>query len=63
MKKITQKPKLIKVRNTLNPDEIYWSFPGETKDIDGVTFIPVIKNMGIRDTPFWMRKDSMEIVK
>jgi len=63
MKKITQKPKLIKVRNKLNPDEIYWSFPGETKDIDGVTFIPVIKNMGIRDTPFWMRKDSMEIVK
>ena len=63
MNKITQKPKLIKVRNKLNPDEIYWSFPGETKDIDGVTFIPVIKNMGIRDTPFWMRKDSMEIVK
>ena len=63
MKKITQKPKLITVRNKLNPDEIYWSFPGETKDIDGVTFIPVIKNMGIRDTPFWMRKDSMEIVK
>ena len=63
MKKITQKPKLIKFRNKLNPDEIYWSFPGETKDIDGVTFIPVIKNMGIRDTPFWMRKDSMEIVK
>ena len=63
MKKITQKPNLIKVRNKQNPDEIYWSFPGETKDIDGVTFIPVIKNMGIRDTPFWMRKDSMEIVK
>ena len=63
MKKITQKPKLIKVRNKLNPDEIYWSLPGETKDIDGITFIPVIKNMGIRDTTFWMRKDSMEIVK
>jgi hypothetical protein len=63
MKKLTQKPKLIKVRNKLNHEEIYWTFPGETKDIDGVTFIPVIKNMAIRDTPFWMRKDSMEQVK
>jgi len=63
MKKLTQKPKLIKVRNKLNHEEIYWTFPGETKDIDGVTFIPVIKNMAIRDTTFWMRKDSMEQVK
>lgn len=63
MKKVNKQPKMIKVRNKLNHDEIYWSIPGETKDIDGVTFIPVIKNIEIRDTPFWMRKDSMEQVK
>ena len=62
MKKSNQ-PKLIKVRNKLNREEIYWTFPGETKDIDGVTFIPVIKNIGIRETPHWMRKDIMEQVK
>jgi len=62
MKKVTKKPQLIKVRNRVDK-EVYWTFPGETRDIDGVTFIPVIKNVGIRETPLWMRKDTMEQVK
>jgi hypothetical protein len=61
--KTLNKPQIRKVRNKLNHDEVYFTYFGETKDIDGVTFIPVFKNVGIRDTVRWMKKDSMELVK
>lgn len=61
MKTIERKP--IKMRNKLRKDEIYYVLPGETKEVDGVQFVYVIKNYGIRETPKLMRKDSLEVVK
>lgn len=61
MKKVENKP--IKMRNKLNPSEFYWLLPEQTKEIDGVQFVAVLRNVMIRETPFWMRKDSLEKVK
>ena len=61
MKTIDKKP--IKMRNKLRKDEIYYVLPGETKEVDGVQFVYVIKNYGIRETPKLMRKDSLEKFK
>ena len=61
MKTIDKKP--IKMRNKLRKDEIYYVLPGETKEVDGVQFVYVIKNYGIRETPKLMRKDSLEVAK
>jgi hypothetical protein len=64
MKKNRQLP-LRKVRplNGLANDIYYTSNSWETKEIEGVTFIYVIKNIGIRETPKLMRKDAMEYLK
>ena len=43
--------------------ENYYVCSPETKEIDGVTFVYVIKNIGIRETPKLMRKDSLEYIK
>ena len=43
--------------------EIYYVCGPEIKEIDGVQFVYVIKNIGIRETPKLMRKDSLEYVK
>jgi hypothetical protein len=61
MKQTETKP--IKMCNKLNPSEFYWLLPEQTKEIDGVQFVAVLRNAAIRGTPFWMRKDSLEKVK
>jgi hypothetical protein len=63
--KTLKKPQLQvrKVRNKLNPDDIYYTYLGEIKEIDGIPFIPVFKNVGMRDMIHWMRKDTMEVIK
>ena len=61
MKTITKKP--VKMRNKIRKDEVYYVLPGETKEVDGVEFVYVIKNYGIRETPKLMRKDSLEYLK
>jgi hypothetical protein len=48
------------VKTTL---ENYYVVSNEIKEIDGVAFVYVIKNIGIRETPKLMRKDSLEYVK
>ena len=58
----TEKPFIKKVR-VKTTHEIYHVCLPETKEIDGVTFVYVIKNIGIRETPKLMRKDSLEYIK
>jgi len=53
---------LKRVRVITNGDIYYTDKSWETKDVDGVTFVYVIKNTGIRETPKLMRKDSLEFV-
>ena len=61
MKTLNRKP--IKMRNKIRKGEIYFVLPGETKEVDGVEFVYVIKNIGLRETPKLMRKDSLELAK
>jgi hypothetical protein len=58
----TEKPSIKKVR-VKTTHEIYHVCTPETKEIDGVTFVYVIKNIGIRETPKLMRKESLEYIK
>jgi len=53
----------IKKARVKTTQETYYVCGPETKEIDGVQFVYVIKNIGIRDTPKLMRKDSLEYVK
>jgi hypothetical protein len=65
MKKVKSKnlPSIRKVRNRLHQDEIYYTQSDwQTKEIDGVTFIPVLKQP-TQNQIFWMKKDNMEYVK
>jgi hypothetical protein len=57
-----EKPFIKKVR-VKTTQEIYYVCTPETKEIDDVTFVYVIKNIGIRETPKLMRKDSLEYIK
>ena len=58
------KPIFRKVCNLRDKSDVYYtSSEWETKEIDGVAFIYVTKNLGMRDTPKLMRKDSVEYVK
>jgi hypothetical protein len=53
-----------KVRSKFNPSDIFYTNPTwETKEVEGVVFIYVIKNFGIRETPKLMRKESLEFVR
>lgn len=61
MKTLNKNP--IKMRNVFRKDEVYYALPGEVKEVDGVQFVYVIKNIGIRETPKLMRKDSLEKCK
>lgn len=61
--KVKAVPMMRKVRVITNGEIYYTDNRWETKDIDGVKFIYVIKNIGIRETPKLMRKDSLETVK
>jgi len=60
MKTEKQYIKKVRVKTTL---ENYYICSPETKEIDGVQFVYVIKNIGIRETPKLMRKESLEYVK
>jgi len=60
MKTEKQYIKKVRVKTTL---ENYYVCSPETKEIDGVQFVYVIKNIGIRETPKLMRKESLEYVK
>jgi hypothetical protein len=66
MKKSYQKPKEIlqKVRNRLHIDEVYYTYSHwPVKDIDGVAFLPIIKEVSEHPKVFYMRKDNLEYVK
>ena len=55
---------LKKVRPLGNLEDIYYTYSNwDTKLIDGVEYVYVIKNVVIRDTPKLMRKDNLETVK
>ena len=58
----TEKPTIKKAR-VKTTQEIYYVCGPEVKEIDGVQFVYVIKNIGIRETPKLMRKDSLEYIK
>jgi hypothetical protein len=60
----TQKSKqIIKKARVKTTQEIFYVCAPEIKEIDGVQFVYVIKDIGIRDTPKLMRKDSLEYIK
>lgn len=63
MKKIN--PILKKVRSKTNSDIYYTYSNWETKEIEGVTFIPVVKDLPSEKLQhtFWMRKDNVEFIK
>ena len=63
MKNEKQSIKTIKKVRVKTTHETYYVCGPEVKEIDGVQFVYVIKNIGIRDTPKLMRRDSLEYVK
>jgi hypothetical protein len=55
---------LKRVRSKFNPTDIFYTDSSwETKEVDGVVFIYVIKNVGLRETPKLMRKESLEVIR
>ncbi len=65
MKKVKSNPILQKVRSKTNSD-IYYTFSNwKTKDIEDVTFIPVVKEIptGEYQVVHYMRKENLEYVK
>ena len=63
---IMKKPYIQKLRSKHN-SEIYYTWSNwETKDIDGVVFLPVVRNepndLKLQQT-FYMKKDNMEFIK
>jgi hypothetical protein len=65
MKNFKIKPILKKVRSKTNSD-LYYTFSNwDTKEIEGVTFIPVVKEVPSEKLQhtFWLRKDNVEYVK
>jgi hypothetical protein len=64
--KNVKKSQIRKVRNKLHHDEIYYTYSDwETKEIEGVQFIPVVKFSDPKklQQTFYMKKDNMEFVK
>jgi len=62
--KNTSKPVVRKVRPLGNLEDIYYTYSNwDTKMIDGVEYIYVVKSIGMRDYPKLMRKDNLETVK
>jgi len=57
----------IKVRNKFSLTEIYYTYSNwPSKDIDGITFLPVVKSYPTHEmtqTIHYMRKDSLEKTK
>ena len=52
-----------KVRVIANGDTYYTVSDWDSKEVDGVKFIYVIKQVGVRETPKLIRRDSVEYVK
>lgn len=63
MKKIKSNKSFVRMRNKLNQDIFYSFSEWESKFIDEVEFIYVIKNIGVQETPKLMRKENLERVK
>ena len=61
----TGKSILKKVRSKTNPDIYYTYSNWETKEIEGITFIPVVKSFGKNEYQMihYLRKDNVEYVK
>ena len=57
------KHQIRKVRVRATSEVYYTDTAWETKEIDGIKFIPVVKNITIRETPKLMRKDTLEFLK
>jgi hypothetical protein len=61
------KEKLIKLCNVFAPTEQYYTFAHwASKDIDGVSFLPVVKEPPSQyktQTMHYMRKDSLKEIK
>jgi hypothetical protein len=56
----------IKMRNRLNVTDVYYTFPHwSLKEIDGVDFLPVVKQPPSNNTQtiHYIRKDSLEKTK
>ncbi len=63
MKKVKKvKPLIRKVRSKSNFDTYYTSSTWENKEIEGVTFIPVTKDVNSKQIHY-LRKDNVEYVK
>jgi len=62
IKRLRELESLKRVRVIPSGDIYYTDKSWETKEVDGVVFVYVIKNNGIRETPKLMRKDSLEYV-
>ena len=57
---------LRKVRSIFNPNDIYYtSSKWDSKQVDGVTFMPVVSKMpgGAYSRRTFMRKDNMEFLR
>ena len=65
MKTVKNKPLLKKVRSKTNSDTYYTFSNWDTREIEGVTFIPVVKEVPSEKLQhtFWLRKDNVEYVK
>ena len=60
------KPIIKKVRSRLNTDTYYTMSDWDLKDIDGVQFVPVVKQVPERNKKqpvFYMRRDNLETIK
>lgn len=61
-----KKSTLKKVRVKISNEEYFTNDNWPSKEIDGVKFIAVDKNMPVQGTirpKFWLRKDSIDYVK
>ena len=61
--KSNNKHQIRKVRVRATSEIYYTDMAWESKEIDGIKFIPVIKSVGVRETPKLMRKDTLEYLK
>jgi hypothetical protein len=60
---MNNKQQPIKFRNRYSLTDIFYTFPNwDTKDIDGVCFQPVLKDLNSKKI-FYVRKDSLEKIK
>lgn len=59
------KPVILKLRNKFTLDIFYSVSTWSSKEIDGVPFITVVKNVPSHNTQqtHFMRKDSLEVLK